>query len=166
MLRISRFRRGDTTEFVALVGHHPDSDWLPCGSGLQLVTVNIRSSDDLLGHASTAIRIGDRDRDSAARHLGVALAAGYLDLAENKNRIGTVFAAQSGADLDRVLGDLPVHAAAYLLMAVVVLTVWLAVALSVGAWYSWPIWPILGAGIGLVAHGLSIRCALSAADRG
>ncbi|CAN5646805.1 hypothetical protein BH09ACT8_BH09ACT8_41660 [soil metagenome] len=31
----------------------------------------------------TAIRIGDRDRDrdSAARHLGVALAAGYLDMA-------------------------------------------------------------------------------------
>ena len=143
-----------------------------------------------LDTASTAIRIGDRDRDSAARHLGVALAAGYLDLAEYENRIETVFAAQNTADLDGVLGDLPVHhlrrrdpqrlaarrraarlsvgihAAAYLLMVVVVLTVWLAVALSVGAWYFWPIWPILGAGIGLVAHGLSIRCALSGADRG
>jgi hypothetical protein len=73
--------------------------------------------------ASTAIRIGDRDRDSVARHL--------------RRR-----------DLQRLAARRR------------------AARPSVGAWYFWPIWPIIGAGIGLVAHGLSIRCALSAADGG
>ena len=48
------------------------------------------------------------------------------------------------------------HLAAYLLMVVVVLTVWLAVALSAGAWYFWPIWPILAAGIGVLGHAIPI----------
>ena len=39
-------------------------------------------------------------------------------------------------------------------------TVWLAVGLSAGAWYFWPIWPILGAGIGLAAHAIPVRSAL------
>ena len=135
--------------------------------------------------SSAAIRIGDRDREAAARHLGVAMAAGYLNLAEYESRVGTAFAAQTTAELNRVFEDLPVswlrqqdphrrearrraarvsvgvHAAAYLLMVVVVLVVWLAVAVSVHAWYFWPAWPILGAGIGLVAHALSVRFALA-----
>ena len=52
------------------------------------------------------------------------------------------------------------HLAAYLAMVVIVLTVWLAVALSAGAWYFWPIWPILGAGIGVVGHAVPIRLAM------
>jgi hypothetical protein len=52
-----------------------------------------------------------------------------------------------------------IHLAAYLTMVVIVLTVWLAVALTAGAWYFWPIWPILGAGIGVLGHAIPIRLA-------
>jgi hypothetical protein len=44
---------------------------------------------------------------------------------------------------------------------VIVLTAWLAIGLSAGAWYFWPVWPILGAGIGVVAHAMAIRMATS-----
>jgi hypothetical protein len=47
-------------------------------------------------------------------------------------------------------------------MVVTVLTVWLAVGLTVGSWYFWPVWPILGAGIGVLAHALPIRLAFPA----
>jgi hypothetical protein len=50
-----------------------------------------------------------------------------------------------------------IHLAGYLAMVVVVLTVWLVVGLTAGAWYFWPIWPILGAGIGVLGHALPIR---------
>lgn len=53
------------------------------------------------------------------------------------------------------------HLAAYLTMTVVVLTVWLAVALSAGVWYFWPVWPILGAGIGVLGHAVPVRLAIS-----
>jgi hypothetical protein len=49
------------------------------------------------------------------------------------------------------------HLAGYVLMVVIVLTVWLSVALSGGTWYFWPIWPIwpiLGAGIGVLGHAI------------
>jgi hypothetical protein len=55
-----------------------------------------------------------------------------------------------------------IHLGAYLAMVVIVLTVWLAVGLTAGAWYFWPIWPILGAGIGVVGHALPIRFAVLA----
>ena len=55
-----------------------------------------------------------------------------------------------------------IHLAAYLAMVAIVLTVWLAVGLTAGAWYFWPIWPILGAGIGVIGHALPIRFAISA----
>ena len=42
-------------------------------------------------------------------------------------------------------------------MVVIVLTVWLAVGLTAGAWYFWPVWPILGAGIGVLGHALPYR---------
>ena len=46
-------------------------------------------------------------------------------------------------------------------MVVIVLAVWLAVGLTAGAWYFWPIWPILGAGIGLIGHAVPIRFAMT-----
>jgi hypothetical protein len=133
---------------------------------------------------TSAVRVGDRDREATATRLGRALAQGYLDMTEYERRVGSAFAAQSRADLDALLADLPVHRmrlddptrraarhasarlwlrlhlAAYALMVVVVLTVWLAVALSGGTWYFWPIWPILGAGIGVVGHVVPTRLAI------
>jgi hypothetical protein len=132
---------------------------------------------------TTAVRAGDREREATARQLGQALTQGYLDMAEYEDRIGKAFAAHTTAELRQVLADLPagrlwrddparrearrsaarlsvrIHLAAYLVMVVIVLTVWFAVALSAGAWYFWPIWPILGAGIGVLGHAIPIRLA-------
>jgi hypothetical protein len=130
---------------------------------------------------SPAVRAGDDDRQATASLLGLALSQGYLDLADYDSRLQTAFAAQTVAELRALTADLPEatlrrndpqraaarqralrrgvqwHLAGYLAMVVIVLTVWLAVGLGTGAWYFWPIWPILGAGIGLLGHALPAR---------
>ncbi|OBF12214.1 hypothetical protein A5730_04895 [Mycobacterium sp. ACS4054] len=129
-------------------------------------------------------RAGDRDRERAATRLGQALAQGYLELDEYDRRVRAVFAAQTTGELREHLADLPlerirradprrraariaaarrgvrIHLGAYLAMTVIVLTVWAAVAATTDATYFWPVWPILGAGIGLVSHALGIRPAV------
>ncbi|OBG61990.1 MULTISPECIES: DUF1707 domain-containing protein [unclassified Mycobacterium] len=131
-----------------------------------------------------APRAGDHDRERAAARLGQALAQGYLDLGEYEQRVQAVFGTHTTGELRELLADLPlerirradprrraarveaarrsvrIHLAGYLLMTVVVLTVWAAVAATTDATYFWPIWPILGAGIGLVSHALGIRPAV------
>ncbi|MFG1933215.1 DUF1707 domain-containing protein [Mycobacterium sp. NPDC048908] len=134
--------------------------------------------------AVTSVRAGDRDRERTAKQLGLALSQGYLALDEYEHRMQAAFAAHSAAELRQLLADLPlgqlrrndperqaarrraarlgvrIHLGAYLAMVATVLTVWLAVGLTAGAWYFWPIWPILGAGIGVVGHALPIRYAV------
>lgn len=126
-------------------------------------------------------RAGDRDREKAAARLGQALAQGYLQLDEYDERVRAVFETRSTGELSQLLADLPLerirradprrraariaaarrgvrmHLAAYIAMTLIVLTVWAAVAATTGETYFWPIWPILGAGIGLVSHALGIR---------
>lgn len=123
---------------------------------------------------------GNRDREKTADLLGQALAQGYLQLDEYDQRLQTVFQTHTAEELHELLADLPLdrirrhdprrraariaaarrgvhaHLAVYLAMVVIVLTVWAAVALTTDATYFWPIWPILGAGIGLVGHAVSI----------
>ena len=130
------------------------------------------------------VRAGDRERERTANQLGQALAQGYLALDEYDVRLQATFAAHTTAELRQLVADLPldrirrndprrqagrerarrrgvqIHLAAYLAMVVIVLTVWLVVGLTAGAWYFWPIWPILGAGIGVIGHALPIRFAL------
>ena len=130
---------------------------------------------------STTDRAGDRDREKTAARLGQALAQGYLQLDEYEQRVEKAFQTQTTGDLKQLLADLPldrirradprrraaraaaarlgvrIHLAAYLAMTVIVLTVWAAVAVTTGASYFWPIWPILGAVIGLVSHALAVR---------
>ncbi|MGV0793977.1 DUF1707 domain-containing protein [Mycolicibacterium sp. XJ1819] len=131
--------------------------------------------------APAAVRAGDRERDKTADQLGRALAQGYLAMDEYDARLQAAFAAHTTADLRALLADLPldrirrndpqrrearrraarrgvqIHLAGYLAMVAIVLTVWLAVGLTAGSWYFWPIWPIMGAGIGVVAHALPVR---------
>lgn len=131
--------------------------------------------------APTAPRAGDRDRESTATLLGQALAQGYLTMTEYEHRLQSAFAAQTTPELRELTSDLPwaelsrhdprrhaarraaarravhLHLAGYLAMVLIVLTVWLAVGLTAGSWYFWPIWPILGAGIGVVGHALPAR---------
>ena len=138
---------------------------------------------DIREPLAPSLRAGDRERESTATLLGLALAQGYLEMPEYESRLQTAFTAQTAPELRQLTADLPVaqlrrddpgrhaagraaarrsvqiHLAAYLAMVVIVLTVWLAVGLSAGAWYFWPIWPILGAGIGVVGHALPIKFA-------
>jgi DUF1707 SHOCT-like domain len=137
-----------------------------------------------LTNPRTGLRAGDRDRENMADVLGQALAHGYLDMPEYERRVQAAFSTSTSTELRELLADLPLadlrrsdpriraarlraarlsvrlHVAAYLVMVVIVLTVWLAVALSAGAWYFWPIWPILGAGIGVLGHAVPIRLAM------
>jgi hypothetical protein len=128
------------------------------------------------------VRVGDRDRETTADVLSQALAQGYFDLTEYETRVQAAFAAHSAEELRRVVADLPVahirrtdprriaarksaarasvrfHLAGYAAMVAIVLTVWLAIALTTGATgYFWPIWPILGGAIGLLGHALPVR---------
>ena len=130
------------------------------------------------------VRAGDRDREKTARLLGQGLAQGYLQMDDYEQRLQTAFAADTVAELREVVADLPVHTlrrsdprrraarqaaarrgvhahvAAYLAMVVIVLSVWVAVALSADVWYFWPIWPILGGAIGVVGHAVPVRIAI------
>jgi hypothetical protein len=100
---------------------------------------------------------------------------------EYETRLQATFAAHTTAELRQLVADLPIgrlrrndpqrraargraarlgvriHLGAYLAMVVIVVTVWLAVGLTAGAWYFWPIWPILGAGVGLASHAIPVR---------
>lgn len=129
------------------------------------------------------LRAGDRDREKTAALLGQGMSQGYLQVEEYEQRLQDAFAAHTTAELRALVADLPVsalrradprrraarataarrsvqaHLAAYLAMVVIVLTVWLAVALSAGAWYFWPVWPILGGAVGVLGHVLPVRFA-------
>lgn len=41
--------------------------------------------------------------------------------------------------------------------------IWLAVGVTAGSWYPWPVWPALGWGIGVVGHVRTARAAQSVA---
>ena len=133
---------------------------------------------DLL--ATTTALAGDRDREKTADLLGQALAQGYLEIDEYDRRLQTVFHTHTTQQLRELLAGLPLdsirrhdprrraariaaarrgvraHLGAYLAMAVIVLTVWAAVAMTTDATYFWPIWPLLGGAIGFVSHARSI----------
>jgi hypothetical protein len=128
-----------------------------------------------------SVRAGDSDREKTAGLLGQALSQGYLEMDDYESRLQATFAAHTTAELRQLIADLPItqlrrndpqrqaarrraarlgvriHLGAYLAMVVIVLAVWLAVGLTAGAWYFWPIWPILGAGIGVVSHAIPVR---------
>lgn len=129
---------------------------------------------------TTSTLAGNRDREKTADLLGQALAQGYLQMDVYEQRLQTVFQMHTAQELRDLVADLPLdhirrhdprrraariaaarrgvraHLAAYLAMAVIVLTVWAAVAMTTDATYFWPIWPILGGAIGLVSHALSV----------
>ena len=131
-------------------------------------------------------RAGDRDREKSAARLGQAFAQGYLQLDEYEQRVQAVFQTHTNAELNQLLADLPlerirradprrraariaavrrgvrIHLAAFVAMAATVLIVWAAIAATTGASYFWPIWPILGATIGLASHALAVRPSVKA----
>ena len=131
------------------------------------------------------VRAGDRDREKTASDLGRALAQGYLAMDEYETRVQAAFAAHTTGQLRQLTADLPIgrlrhndparqaarraaarrgvqiHVGAYLTGAGLMLAIWLAVAVSTGSWYFWPIWPILGWGISVVSHVVPVQSVTS-----
>jgi Domain of unknown function (DUF1707)/2TM domain len=130
---------------------------------------------------TTTTRAGDREREKTATDLGLALSQGYLDMVDYERRVASAFAAGTREELRVLTADLPVahlrrndprrreaqarvarrsialHLAAYVAGSMLMLGIWLAVGLSGGGWYFWPVWPIMGWGIGVASHTLSGR---------
>ncbi len=134
-----------------------------------------------LPSANPTVRVGDREREKVIARLGQAFTQGYLSIPDYEARLDQAFAAQTTGELSEALSDLPVgriarddpqrraasvaaarrgvriHLAAYLAVSLLMIGIWLAVAVTVGAWYFWPVWPILGMGIGVVSHAVPVH---------
>jgi hypothetical protein len=139
-------------------------------------------------HPADGIRVGDREREKVITRLGQAFAQGYLSLPEYETRLDQALEAQTTGALHRPLSDLPVkriargdprrraariasarrgvriHLAAYLAASLLMIGIWLALAVTVGAWYVWPVWPILGGAIGVISHAVAVRSTLAQGD--
>jgi hypothetical protein len=135
-------------------------------------------------------RVGTAERESVAALLSDALAAGYLDTEEFGERSTAAYAARTRGELEAVVADLPstwvrsrardrrrerqaagarlgmrAHVASYVAGSLLMLGIWAAVGMSSGAWYFWPVWPILGWGLGLLGHVIPVRAVLEARSR-
>jgi hypothetical protein len=134
-----------------------------------------------LTNADLGVRVGDREREKAITRLGQAFAQGYLSMPDYEARLDQAVEAETAGALGEVLGDLPVgriarddperraaraaavrrgvrvHLAAYLAASLLMIGIWLTVAITTGAWYFWPVWPILGMGIGVVSHAVPVH---------
>lgn len=137
--------------------------------------------------ASSTLRAGNDDRTRVAEWLQAQYVAGRLTSHELEERIEQALAARTVGDLDALTADLPpiqapaspsstpetsrrrlrhrhrgaekgfgAHATSYLLVMALLVTIWL---LTSPGGYFWPVWPMLGWGIGLASHGLAtLRC--------
>jgi hypothetical protein len=123
-----------------------------------------------VGAADPRVRIGDTERDRVIGQLADHHAAGRLTLAEFEDRMATASTARTGADLAVLTADLPppttppaprsparpapwrldLDPAVRTYLAVMAL-LWL-IWLLTGADYPWPIWPMLGWGIGVAGR--------------
>jgi Domain of unknown function (DUF1707)/2TM domain len=127
------------------------------------------------------VRVGDRERDKVITRLGQAFTQGYLSIPEYETRLDQALEAQTAGALTQLLSDLPVrriarsdpqgraarvaaarrgvqiHLTAYLAASLLMIGVWLALAITVGGWYFWPVWPVVGGGIGVISHAVPVR---------
>ncbi|MDX1871722.1 DUF1707 domain-containing protein [Mycolicibacterium sp. 120266] len=123
-----------------------------------------------------ATLVGDQDRTRTADDLGLALTQGYLPMTDYEERLRLAFAAHTADELRALTADLPtarlrgadprrraaryraarlgmrIHLGAYLAGSALMLAIWLIVGLTAGQWYFWPVWPILGWGLGVASH--------------
>jgi hypothetical protein len=108
------------------------------------------------------LRISDTERERALEALRDHAAEGRLDLDELEQRMDAVLAARTREDLAASFDDLPQarrrrspmersdfrsHLFAYLAVNAGLVVIW---ALT-GMGYFWPVWPLLGWGVGLLA---------------
>jgi hypothetical protein len=113
------------------------------------------------------VRVSDRERDQVVASLREHAGEGRLEMDELAERLDSVYAARTRADLAALTADLPEpsprspveehgprqrelrsHVAAFVAVNLLLVAIW---ALT-GAGYFWPVWPILGWGIGVASH--------------
>ena len=128
-----------------------------------------------------AVRASDDEREQAATALRDHAAAGRLTVEELGQRLQTAFAAPTRKDLYELFEDLPgqprfaarprdddagvrahrAHVRAYMIFCVAIIALWAVTGLG----YFWPIWPIMGWGIGVASHTAACRPRRSRAAR-
>jgi hypothetical protein len=113
------------------------------------------------------MRASDSEREDAATRLHEHASAGRLTMDELAGRVETALAARTQGELDALFEDLPaqprpapraryrsevlgarVHARTYLMVSLAMIALWAVT----GMGYFWPVWPILGWGIGVFSH--------------
>jgi hypothetical protein len=109
------------------------------------------------------LRASDAEREHHAELLREHAAQGRLTVDELDERLDRVYAARTVGELSPVVSDLPVprppsappqraprrrrpELAAFVAVNLMLIVIWAAT----GAGYFWPIWPILGWGLGLL----------------
>jgi class 3 adenylate cyclase len=117
-------------------------------------------------HART-IRASDADRERVAERLREHYGAGRLSDDDLSERVEAAYGARTMSELGALTVDLPsprhsyrprgrgaleasvrIHLTTYILVNLMLIGIWAAS----GAGYFWPIWPILGWGIGVGCH--------------
>src|SRR5437899_13085119 len=113
---------------------------------------------------AAGVRASDQERELAVDRLRQNAAAGRLTVEELTTRLEAAFAAKTRGELNAQFHDLPPepdrrrskrsrrpasgHVRAYVVVCLGLVAIW---ALT-GMGYFWPMWPILGWGIGVLAH--------------
>jgi hypothetical protein len=113
------------------------------------------------------LRASDSEREDAATRLHEHASAGRLTMDELAGRLEMALAARTQGELDALFADLPapprqerrsregadalgarVHARTYLMVSLAMIALWAVT----GMGYFWPVWPMLGWGIGVFSH--------------
>ena len=132
------------------------------------------------GHADW-VRASDAEREHAVAALRDHAAVGRLTVEELGQRLQAAFAARTRKDLRELFRDMPdqprpaarscedrakhaghrAHVRAYLVFCAAMVVLWAVTGLG----YFWPVWPIMGWGIGVVSHTAAYRSRRSRARR-
>src|SRR3954471_15164645 len=113
------------------------------------------------------VRASDAEREEIIAALRTHAGDGRLDVEELDQRIETAYSAKTRRELVALTSDLPrtpraprdqrrefvEHLRSYLSIMALLVVIW---ALT-GMGYFWPIWPILGWGLGIVSHANVLR---------
>lgn len=113
------------------------------------------------------IRPSDAEREEIVTQLRAHAGDGRLDVEELEARIARVYGARTRRDLVTVVKDLPraprerhdhrrdlsEHVRSYASVMLLLVVIW---ALT-GMGYFWPVWPMLGWGIGVFSHWSAVR---------
>ena len=107
------------------------------------------------------LRASQAEREQVVELLRVHAGEGRLEVDDLEQRLGAAFAARTRGELAGLLGDLPgrdrprrsdpgrrIHLRVFVMVQLLLVCIW---ALT-GMGYFWPVWPLLGWGIGLMSH--------------